>query len=145
MTYTPFDSSPPPLAGIYALDGDGHILVRMKWMLESEWEQTEDNLRALANASGLHVEMIQRLSFSEIGVVDMGESMEVEARKAFAVTVDKELDNSEQSLKENILASLATDMTMSAAGEERLAELGRTLKIVPVIQKLGAVLKKNIL
>ncbi len=123
----------------------------------------EDNVRALASTSGLQVDSLQRLCLQGDNVADTGDIMENQALTSFEALGEKDplwvnadgtftpvfkrkylwqsLEASKEELIDTILGGLAAIEGLGVAGEAMRAQFKATLKVVPVVAKLGVVLR----
>ncbi|KAI4281375.1 MAG: hypothetical protein L6R38_003736 [Xanthoria sp. 2 TBL-2021] len=85
----------PRVAGIQVVDGTGNILATQSWILEDDWEQLEDSVRALAGAAGLAVVELRCLSFQGPVTDDVGASFEAETQQGFQTLRETEPDSIE--------------------------------------------------
>lgn len=127
--------------------GEGKVLARVTWMLETDWLELEDDFRALAAAAGLVVGSMKRLYLQRPDTQKMGEVMEESARAAGYDAASKQeylwgcLDSATLSLKESVLAGLAGVECQSANGVAMLTQVRASLEIIPVTTKIAAVLR----
>ncbi len=131
LTYTPCVDGSPYLGGVQAVYGEGKVLARVSWMLETDWLELEDDFGALAAAVGLVMGGMKRLYLQRPDTQEMREVMEASTRAAGYDAASKQeylwgcLDPAVLSLKELVLAGLAGVECQSADGVAMLTQGGR--------------------